>query len=195
VTPKEQFLSKRQRYQPISLPQNFSDEEMARDWTLLEGDQQEIERYRKSFRLYIAIQICAVRLYGRFLNQVHDVSPHIVGYLGKQLALPPSLTVEVPEREATYLEHRQNVLKHLGFQRFDQNAQEQLETWIAQQARLGTLPEALFHQAENHLLDKRILLPGPSVLERLIMHVCSDVHVELFETVFTRLSPEGTGSV
>ena len=106
MTPKEQFLSKRQRYQPISLPQNFSDEEMARDWTLLEGDQQEIERYRKSFRLYIAIQICAVRLYGRFLNPVHDVSPHIVGYLGKQLALPPSLTVEVPEREATYLEHR-----------------------------------------------------------------------------------------
>jgi len=78
----------------------------------------------------------------------------------------------------------------LGFQSFDQNAQEQLEIWIAQQARLGALPEALFHQVENHLLDKRILLPGPSVLERLIMHVCSDVHVELFETVFTRLSPE-----
>jgi hypothetical protein len=48
---KEQFLSNRQRYQPISLPQNFSDEEMARDWTLLEGDQQEIERYRKSSRI------------------------------------------------------------------------------------------------------------------------------------------------
>jgi len=101
VTTKEQFLSKRQRYQPISLPQDFSDEEMARDWTLLEGDQQEIERYRKGSRLYIAIQICAVRLYGRFLNQVHDLSPHIVNYLGQQLDLPPSLSVEVPEREAT----------------------------------------------------------------------------------------------
>jgi len=190
VTTKEQFLSKRQRYQPISLPQDFSDEEMARDWTLLEGDQQEIERYRKGFRLYIAIQICAVRLYGRFLNQVHDVSPHIVNYLGQQLDLPPSLTVEVPEREATYLEHHQNILQHLGFQRFDHIAQEQLETWIEQQARLGTLPDELFQQAENHLLDKHVLLPGPSVLERLIIHVCSHVHVELFETVFRRLSPE-----
>ena len=65
MTVKEQFLSKRQRYQPISLPQNFSDEEMARDWTLLEGDRQEIERYRRDSRLYIAIQICAVRLYGQ----------------------------------------------------------------------------------------------------------------------------------
>ena len=30
MTPQEQFLSKRQRYQPISLPQQFSDEEMVR---------------------------------------------------------------------------------------------------------------------------------------------------------------------
>lgn len=190
MPPKEQFLSTRQRYQPISRPQDFSDEAMARDWTLLEGDQQEIERYRHSSRLYIAIQICAVRLYGRFLNQVHELSPHIVNYLGQQLDLPPSLSVEVPQREATYLEHRQNVLKHLGFQRFDQSVQEQLETWIERQARGGTLPEELFQQAENHLLDQRILLPGPSVLERLIIHVCSDVHLELFETIFKRLPPE-----
>jgi Domain of unknown function (DUF4158) len=103
VTTQEQFLSKRQRYQPIALPQHFSDEELARDWTLVEGDHQEIARYRKGFRLSIAIQICAVRLYGRFVHHVHDVSPHIVNYLGQQLDLPPSLTVEVPEREATGL--------------------------------------------------------------------------------------------
>jgi len=51
------------------------------------------------------------------------------------------------------------------------------------------LPDTLFQQVEQHLLDKRVLLPGPSVLERLIIHVCSQVHVELFETVFRRLSP------
>ena len=62
---------------------------MARDWTLSEGDRQEIERYRKNFHLYIAIQIYAVRLYGRFLNQVHDISPHIIDYLRQQLGLPP----------------------------------------------------------------------------------------------------------
>jgi TnpA family transposase len=189
VTAQERFLSQRQRYQPISLPQHFSDEEMARDWTLFERDRHEIARYRKDFRLYMAIQICAVRLYGRFLRHVHDLSPHIINYLGQQLDLPPSLTVEVPEREATYLEQRQNILKHLGFQRFDHNAQAQLEAWIAQQARLGTLPHALFQQAENHLLAKRVLLPGPSVLERLIIHVCADVHLQLFETVFRQLSP------
>ena len=128
MTPKEQFLSKRQRYQPISLPQQFSDEEMVRDWTLSASDTQEIEKYRKNFRLFVAIQLCSVRLYGRFLNQVHDLSPQIINYLGQQLDLPPSLAVEVPERKATYTDHRQNIMTYLGFQRFDDQAQQQLET-------------------------------------------------------------------
>lgn len=186
---KEQFLCGRQRYQPISLPRNFSEEAMVRDWTLLERDRQEIGNYRKSFRLYLAIQICAVRLYGRFLDQVHDLSLHIVNYLGQQLDLPPCLTVEVPQREATSLEHRQNVLKHLGFQRFGPGAQEELETWLEQRVGLGAFPDELFQQARHRLLDKRILLPGSSVLERLIIHVCSVVHSRLFERVFQQLSP------
>ena len=186
---KEQFLSKRQRYQPITLPQRFSDEEMVRDWTLSASDIEEVEKYRKNFRLFVAIQLCSVRLYGRFLNQVHDLSPHIINYLGQQLDLPPSLVVEVPQRKATYTDHRQNIMAYLGFQRFDDPIQQQLETWIEQQARLGTLPHDLFAQAEHYLLDQRVLLPGPSVLERLIVRVCSDVHLQLFETVFRQLSP------
>jgi hypothetical protein len=66
VTPQEQFLSKRQRYQPIALPQHFSEEDMARDWTLFAGDHQELARYRQGSRVYSALQIGAVRLYGRF---------------------------------------------------------------------------------------------------------------------------------
>ena len=57
MTTKEQFLSKHQRYRPISLPQNFSDEEMARDWTLSASDKEEIGKYRKNSRLFVAVQL------------------------------------------------------------------------------------------------------------------------------------------
>lgn len=190
MTTPENFLSKRQRYQPISLPQRFSDEQMVRDWTLSEADKEVVNKYRKSTRVFIAIQLCSVRLYGRFLNQVHELSPHIITYLGQQLALPPSLAIEVPERKATYTEHRHNILKHLGFQKFDEAAQTKLETWLEQQAHLGLLPEALFLQTEHYLLAQRILLPGPSVLERFIIRICSTVHQQLFESVAQQLSPE-----
>ncbi|MEM9449538.1 MAG: Tn3 family transposase [Cyanobacteria bacterium P01_E01_bin.6] len=195
MSTQEQFLSQRQRYQPISLPQSFSDEQMVKDWTLSENDKGAISKYRKMFRLHLAIQICAVRLYGRFLKHVHDLSPQIVNYLAQQLDLPPSLEVQIPEREATYLEHRQTVLKHLGFKRFDEAAQEQLEICLEQKAQLGLLPDDLFQQAEYHLLAQRILLPGPSVLERFIIHVCATVHQELFEALSQELSPELRGSI
>jgi hypothetical protein len=149
---KEQFLSKRERYQHITLPQEFSDEEMARDWTLSEGDREEIAKHRKSSRLFIAIQLCAVRLYGRFLNGLHDLSPRIVNYLNRQLDLAPSLTIQVPEREATYLEHRKTVLNYLGFQKFDESVQEQLQIWLEERVKQGVLLDALFQQAESYLL-------------------------------------------
>ena len=186
---KEQFLSQRQRYQPIAFPQEFSDEEMARDWTLSESDMQEIGKYWKSFRLFIATQLCAVRLYGRFLNEVHELSPRIVNYLNGQLDLPPALTIQVPDRKATYTEQRRNILNYLGFQSFDEMAQARLQTWLEGQARQGLLPAALFEQAEDYLLANHTLLPGPSVLARLIIHVCGETHAQLFTSIYQCLSP------
>ena len=135
MTTKERFLSSQERSQPITLPKEFSDEEMARDWTLSDADRQEVGKYRTNSRLFIAIQLCAVRLYGRFLNDVHELSPRIVNYLNSQLDLPPSLTIQTPEREATVLEHRKNTLIYLGFRKFDDTAQKELSHWIEQQAR------------------------------------------------------------
>jgi hypothetical protein len=34
------------------------------------------------------------------------------------------------------------------------------------------------------------LLPGTSVLERLIIHICSEVHTQLFESIYQRLAPD-----
>ena len=127
MTAKEKFLSNKKRYQPITLPEEFSDEEMVRDWTLLADDLAEIiqrRKYRKEYRLFIAIQLCAVRLYGRFLNTVNDLSPRILSYLNTQLDLPPALTVRVPERRATVANYQKHILAHLGFQRFSDPAQQ-----------------------------------------------------------------------
>lgn len=195
MTTKEQFLTNQQRYQPLMLPQRFSDEEMVRDWTLSRRDCQVVNKYRKQYRLGFAIQLCAMRLYGRFLNQLHDLSPRVISYLSSQLELPPTLTVDVPEREATLLEHRNNILKYLGFQRFDDKVEADLDRWIEKHARQGLLPDELFHRAERYLLLNRIMLPGPSTIERQIIRICNQVHTQLFEQVFDQMSPELRGAI
>jgi Domain of unknown function (DUF4158) len=83
MTPHERFLSRRQRYQPIALPPDVSEDDLARNWTLSDADRAEIGKHSKQFRLSLAIQLCAVRVYGRFFTPIQDISPRITNYLGK----------------------------------------------------------------------------------------------------------------
>ena len=179
----------------MALPQEFSDEEMARDWTLSEHDFQEIGKYRKSSRLFISIQICSVRLYGRFINEVDVLSPRIVNYLNGQLGLSPSMTINLPDRHATYIEYRKQILNHLGFRKFDTEAQEVLQKWLERQGGQGVIPDDLFQRAEKYLLSEHVVLPGASVLERMVVGVCLTAHDQIFEEIYRHLSPEIIQSV
>jgi acyl carrier protein phosphodiesterase len=50
MTANEKFLTQRQRYQPVALPQDFFDEEMARDWTPSEADQNALIKRLAAYR-------------------------------------------------------------------------------------------------------------------------------------------------
>jgi hypothetical protein len=84
-----------------------------------------------------------VRLYGRFLSEVNDLSPRIIAYLNQQLDLPPVVTVLVPNRKATYIEYRKNILAHLGFEKFNEATHQQLESWLVEKAHQGLLPNRI----------------------------------------------------
>ena len=52
------------------------------------------------------------------------------------------------------------------------------------------MPNELFQRAEKHLLESRIVLPGPSILERLIISACSGAHEKIFNSLYLNLPPE-----
>lgn len=145
----------------------FSDEELARDWTLSSQDKLIVSKYRRNSRLLFAIQLWAVRLCGRFLKDISHVSPRILNYLNKQLDLPPSLAIEVPEREATLSRQRKDILNHLGFKKYGKDAEERLSNWLREQASSGCLPDELHGEAGRFLLNSKIILPGNTTLKRL----------------------------
>ncbi len=70
MTANENSSFNRNRY---SLPQNFSDEEMVRDWTLSESDKQEVGKYRRLFRPIIAVQLCAIQIPNRIFLIYDDL--------------------------------------------------------------------------------------------------------------------------
>jgi hypothetical protein len=135
--PRELFLPHQKRYRSVVAHQDLSDEEIAMDWTLSDADRLEIGQYRKNSRLFIAVQLCAIRLYGRFVTEVNNLSPRIISYLNTQLELPPTLTIQPPSREATLSEQRKNILGYLGFSKYDDETQGRLQTWLEKQAQQG----------------------------------------------------------
>ena len=188
--PRELFLPRQKQYRSVVAHQDLSDEEIAMDWTLSDADRLEVGQYRKNSRLFIAVQLCAVRLYGRFVTEVNNLSPRIISYLNIQLELPPTLTIQTPSREATFSEQRKNILGYLGFSKYDDETQGRLQTWLEKQAQQGGLPDELFLRAERYLLTERVVLPGTSVLERLITQVCAETHEHLYDVLFNQLPTE-----
>ena len=53
----------------VALPEDPSEEELARNWTLSEADRNQVLRCRgDDNRRRFAIQLCVLRQYGRFLE-------------------------------------------------------------------------------------------------------------------------------
>jgi Domain of unknown function (DUF4158) len=187
----ERFLTTRQRRNPLTLPVDPTDEELARDWTLSEADKVQVlhcrgEAHRRSF----ALQLCVLRKYGRFLTEYDTVPGRIINHLGHQLGLSPVLFVDPPRREATDLDHEWRIREYLGFRPFDPGIQEKLEDWIRSHAAEEVLSAELFERAEGVLRSWKIVLPAPSTLERIVASVSTRARQHLFDHIAGRLTPQ-----
>lgn len=169
------------------LVEEFSDEEMARDWTLTDADLKLISNVISPYRLYFAVQLCAVRLHGSFLPTAADLSPRIVNYLSSQIGLLLTLSVNEPTRRATRSQQYNLILKYLGFKKFDRETKTVFADWVISQAKLGILPKDILDQAERFLLRQKVVSPSRNMLERQINGLCSKVHSNIFETIYRQI--------
>ena len=102
------------------LPADPTEEELARDWTLSLADKLLVLHcHGEAHRLSFALQLCALRTYGRFVKDYETVPVRILNHLGRQLGLPPVLFLAPPYREATDLDHERRIREYLGFRSFE----------------------------------------------------------------------------
>ena len=176
------------RRRRFALPIDPSEEELVRDWTLSDGDRDEVRRCRgASNRLRFALQLCVFRRYGRFLSDFATVPIRLANHLGRQLDHAPVLFMEQAVREATDLDHERRIRKYLGFQKFTVEVQQRLDRELAEQASAGKPPTELLVQAEEILCLWKVVLPAPSTLERLVGSIVARVQAEAFQRIRSRL--------
>lgn len=181
--------TKRRRPRDIPLPENPSDDELARDWSLSTLDFIEVSRCRgESNKLRFSIQLCVLRKYNRFLAAYNPVSMRIVNHLCKLLELPPTLhSLSEPERDTTEYEYQQRIRQYLNFHEYDEKIETELSGWLAQRAIEGVLPEALYQKAEQLLKSWHVVLPASSTIERLVDSISARAKEEFFDFISSKL--------
>jgi TnpA family transposase len=191
------FLSEEQarRYGRYSGPPTPA--QLARFFLLDEADQRLIaERRGDHNRLGFAVQLGTVRFLGTFLTDPRDMPPTVVRFLAHQLGIPdPACLTRYGERPTTYREHAGEIQRRYGYRAFhEQPGHFQLVRWLYTRAWVGAeRPSVLFDLVTVRLVEQKVLLPGISVLTRLIASIRDRAAARLTRTLARALNRDQRG--
>ncbi len=137
-------------------------------------------------RLGFAVQIGTVRFLGTFLADPSDVPWAVAAHLAAQLGIAdPGVLKQYAAREGTNRLHAGEIQHAYGYRDFaDPAAQTELIGWLEARTRLASeRPGVLFDLAAARLLEAKVLLPGPTVLTRLVASVRDQAATRLWEAL------------
>lgn len=167
----------------------LTEDEIIRDWSLNNADNAFVVKFNKSYRLWIYLQLCALRLFGQLLDNPNRLDSQIIGYACKALKLPIVATVNIPDRDATRTEHKKLIFDYLGFSKFEE-AVNIFHNWLKQKIHVGTMTcEQIYPDAEIYLIKNKIALPTTYHLKREINSFCFQQQEALFNDVYKKLPP------
>jgi len=186
-----EFLSDEQAARYGRYPADPSPEQLARSFYLSPQDIQFLADYRRSYtRLGCAVQLGTLRFLGTFLPVPTQVPAVVVQTLAQQLHLTTDTWSDQYTRPNTLHDHQVRVAAYLGFRPFDGRQSFRLTRWLYAQVLTSTgRPSILFDLATAHLVAQRVVLPGVTVLARLIARVRERTGRHLYRQLRNRLNP------
>lgn len=175
-----------------------SSEQLAKYFYLDDLDLQLIKKRRRNHnRLGLALQLCTVRFLGTFLTDPIDVPLLVVDYLASQLGQLDGSCLEQYRNSETKWEHTALIKQRYGYQEFHSQPEHwKLVRWLYQRSTLSPeSPSVLFDLTTARLAEQKILLPGVSVLARLMASVRERAANRLFKVLSSLPSPKQVGTL
>jgi TnpA family transposase len=151
-----------------------SAEQLARFFHLDDADRELIgQRRGDHMRLGFAPQLSTVRFLGTFLDDLTDAPPGAVAVLARQLGIHNSACLVRYASSERRRDHTVEIRERYGYRPFtDVMMQWRLIRWLYALCWTGTdRPSSLFDRATAWLVGHKVLLPGSTVLERLVAQV------------------------
>lgn len=119
-----------------------------------------------------AIQLGTVRYLGTFLSDFAGVPLAVVNYISKQLRIEPQDLTQYGNSKSFWT-HTQEIRNMYGYSDFsDQPGHFRLMRWLYVRAWItAERPSILFDLATARCVEQKILLPGVTVMARLIAQI------------------------
>ena len=171
--------------------QEITDEDLAIDWTLTEVAARFILKNTRGQEptLRFAMQLCTLRITGKFIDAYNELSLKVVNYLALQLELEPMLFLSDPIHQETELKYREVIGTFLGYRPFTEETQSMLENWSVKILRSDFIAQKeLTKKAKAYLKSQRIVLPAPSRLGRFIAAAIKKSRETIYRQITDRLS-------
>ena len=149
--------------------------QLTRYFFLDDFDQAQIQqRRRDSNRLGWALQLVTVRFLGAFIKDLTTIPQAVVVYIAWQLSVDEMVeNLKIYKASETFWEHQQLIQQVYGYRDFhDPVASFVFLRWLYTRTWIGSeRPSVLFDLSTAWLMDRKILLPGVTTLERLVAQV------------------------
>ena len=179
-----EFLSPDQQHRYGRYTAAPSPLQLARYFHFDDRDHQLIARRRTAHTcLGFAVQLGTVRFLGTFLPDPTEVPSNVTTYVAQQLGLQERADLTSYTSRDTHWDHAMEIQREYGYRDFHAPYELfPLIRWLYTRAWLSAeRPSVLFDLATARLVERKVLLPGVTVLERLVARVRDRAAVRLWQ--------------
>jgi hypothetical protein len=151
-----------------------------------DADRERLNVRRGAYnKLGFGLQLTTVRFLGTFLAEPTAVPSNVVAYAAQLGIRDVACLADYAARPTTAWEHAAEIRRGYGYRDFnDPGASFRLVRWLYQRAWLSTEPPSvLFDLATAWLVERQVLLPGVTVLERLVTRIRERANTRLYRTL------------
>ena len=176
-------LTARQRAALFDLPDDEAT--MLRHYVLSDADLAHVRRRRRDRnRLGFALQLCAFRHPGRLIAKGEVIPEAMLAFIGAQLGLDGEALADYAARSQTHYDHSAALQRLYGYRPFEGLVRQQFADWLTDAAVTARTNEELATAMLDELRARRIIVPGPSTVER----TCADALVAADRRIVRRIA-------
>ena len=185
-----QFFTKAEREQLSAFPSSTTEDDIITFFSLSPEDLKLINKCSGDHnQLGFALQLGTLGYLGFVPDELTSARSSIIEYLATQVGVSPNCLSLYGKREKTRTNHLLKIQAHLGWRKATRLDFLVWQKWLLDRAMEHDRPTLLFRLLCSKLLTEKIVRPGVTILERMVITARSSATTETFNRLKFLLTP------